>query len=519
MTLYQFLIGVQYTSILLTLFMSAYILKKWKKPLHGWLFCYCVATLVNNVGCLALLQAGSEETAVAAWQFCYLGRVWIPFSLVQFVLAMGRKKKRRWVWNLLALFHGLTYLLVLGMRHNRLYYTAYSFTTEGLVPHLIRSGSLWHHVYVALILCYIVFGLADLFLLLRRQTGARQKKQLSIIVAAIFVDILFYFVQILDLIPGYDSTSMGYTVAALLLYVAIFRYDILGSKELARDFIIDSVSEGFIVTDEDGTVVDFNRKARDLLPELESEPQRALARVQALGGENRTLDVADRRYTPKENVLTDERHTAGKVYILADDTSHYRHTESLTREMMLALSKTVDAKDHYTNGHSQRVARYAAEIARRMGKSVEEQEKLYEMGLLHDIGKIGVREEIINKPGRLTDEEFAQIKQHTVIGYNILRQISAMPELADGARSHHERYDGRGYPDGLKGEAIPETARIICLADCYDAMTSTRTYSKPKSQAAVRAELERCRGSQFDPAIADVMISIIDDDPEYSMHE
>ena len=185
----------------------------------------------------------------------------------------------------------------------------------------------------------------------------------------------------------------------------------------------------------------------------------------------------------------------------------------------MALSKTVDAKDHYTNGHSQRVAMYAKEIARRMGKSEEEQEKIYEMGLLHDIGKIGVAEEIINKTSRLTNEEFAKIKEHTVIGSNILRQISVMPELADGARSHHERFDGSGYPDGLKGEEIPEAARIICVADCYDAMTSTRTYSKPKEQAVVREEFSRLRGIQFDPACAEVMIAMIDDDTAYEMHE
>ena len=205
--------------------------------------------------------------------------------------------------------------------------------------------------------------------------------------------------------------------------------------------------------------------------------------------------------------------------MLSDDTQHYRRAEEMTREMMLALSKTVDAKDHYTNGHSQRVAKYAMEIARRMGKSPEEQEKIYEMGLLHDIGKIGVSEEILNKTTRLTDEEFAKIKQHTTIGYSILRQISVMPELAEGARSHHERYDGRGYPDGLKKDAIPQSARIICLADCYDAMTSTRTYSRAKQQDEVRAEIVRCKGSQFDPEIADIMISMIDDDTEYTMHE
>ena len=193
--------------------------------------------------------------------------------------------------------------------------------------------------------------------------------------------------------------------------------------------------------------------------------------------------------------------------------------ERLTKEMMLALSKAVDAKDHYTNGHSERVAAYAAEIARRMGKSAREQELIYEMGLMHDIGKIGVAEEIINKTSNLTDGEFERIKHHTVTGGEILRTITEMPELSLGARSHHERYDGTGYPDGLKGTEIPEAARIICLADCYDAMTSTRTYSSPRDQAAVRSEIERCAGTQFDPEIARVLLRMIDEDKDYVMTE
>ncbi|MBE6910750.1 MAG: response regulator [Ruminococcaceae bacterium] len=196
-----------------------------------------------------------------------------------------------------------------------------------------------------------------------------------------------------------------------------------------------------------------------------------------------------------------------------------RRAQRLTKEMMLALSKTVDAKDHYTNGHSERVAAYSAEIARRMGKSAREQVHIYEMGLLHDVGKIGVSEEIINKTTRLTDEEFALIQRHTVIGSEILSQISEMPELAYGARSHHERFDGTGYPDGLKGRDIPEPARIIGLADAYDAMTSTRTYSTPKAQSVVRAEIVRCSGTQFDPEIAAVFLQMIDEDTDYRMNE
>lgn len=195
-----------------------------------------------------------------------------------------------------------------------------------------------------------------------------------------------------------------------------------------------------------------------------------------------------------------------------------KRTAHLTQDFMLALAKAVDAKDHYTSGHSQRVARYSREIARRMGKSEQEQQEIYLMGLLHDIGKIGVPETIINKNGRLTDEEFKKIKEHPVVGHEILQNIEEMPALATGARWHHERYDGHGYPDSLSGENIPEEARIICVADSYDAMTSNRAYSNIRPQEQVRSEIIRCRGTQFDPKIADIMVQMIDEDTHYSMH-
>ncbi len=191
----------------------------------------------------------------------------------------------------------------------------------------------------------------------------------------------------------------------------------------------------------------------------------------------------------------------------------------LSRQMMLTLSKTVDIKDHYTDGHSRRVAAICAEIGRRLGKSDEEQLELYEAGLMHDIGKIGIHEDIIRKSSDLSDEEFAAVKEHTIKGYEILKEIKDMPDLCNVARWHHERYDGSGYPDGLKAEEIPENARIACVADCYDAMTSTRTYSVPRSREDVRAEILRCRGSWFDPAIADVLLIMLDEDTEMKMNE
>ena len=193
--------------------------------------------------------------------------------------------------------------------------------------------------------------------------------------------------------------------------------------------------------------------------------------------------------------------------------------ESLSIHLVQTLAEAIDAKDNYTNGHSTRVAAYAKEIARRYGYSPERQEEIYMMGLLHDVGKIGIPDQIINKPGRLTDEEFAMIKEHPAKGAKILSAVTEMPKLVTGARWHHERYDGRGYPDGLKGDDIPEEARIIAVADAYDAMTSNRSYRTIISRDRVISELNRGMGTQFDERFARIMLQMIEEDTEYTMRQ
>ena len=196
-----------------------------------------------------------------------------------------------------------------------------------------------------------------------------------------------------------------------------------------------------------------------------------------------------------------------------------QENENLSLHVVQALAEAIDAKDTYTNGHSGRVADYAKEIAKRYGYTKEQQEEIYMMGLLHDVGKIGVSDAVINKPGKLTDEEFAQIKTHPIMGERILKKIREMPKLSIGARWHHERYDGSGYPDGLAGENILEEARIIAVADAYDAMTSHRSYRDVLPQEKVRGEIEKGKGSQFEPVFADIMLQMMDEDTEYTMRE
>lgn len=196
-----------------------------------------------------------------------------------------------------------------------------------------------------------------------------------------------------------------------------------------------------------------------------------------------------------------------------------RQLDKLNETILQILAKAIDAKDKYTKGHSVRVAEYSREIAKRMGKSAEEQKQIYNVALLHDVGKIRIPNDIINKPARLTDEEYELIKLHSVAGYHILKDISDNQILAIGAKYHHERYNGKGYPNGLAGENIPEYARIIGVADAYDVMTSKRSYSDIRPQEKVKQEIENGMGSQFDPEIAKIMLQMIEADKDYQMKQ
>ena len=191
---------------------------------------------------------------------------------------------------------------------------------------------------------------------------------------------------------------------------------------------------------------------------------------------------------------------------------------NMNMQMVTALVNTIEAKDPYTNGHSNRVAMYAREIAVNAGKSEEYLQRLYYMSILHDIGKIGIPDRVLKKPGELNPEEMSIIQTHPVVGAEILSDITQLPGVEIGARSHHERYDGTGYPEGLAGDQIPEEARIIAVADAYDAMTSERSYRSAYSQADARREMESGRGTQFDPRFLDIMLDMIDRDENYEMH-
>ena len=187
---------------------------------------------------------------------------------------------------------------------------------------------------------------------------------------------------------------------------------------------------------------------------------------------------------------------------------HERDNE-IIKESIETFTGFIDAKDPYTNGHSVRVAKYTRMIAEEMGYSGEELDRIYYVALLHDCGKIGVPDNILGKPGKLTDEEFEIIKSHTIRGGEILGRFKSLSNVGEGAHYHHERYDGKGYPEGRAGEDIPLIARMICVADSFDAMNSNRVYRNKLTREDIVVEIENNKGKQFDPKVADIMLRLI----------
>lgn len=189
--------------------------------------------------------------------------------------------------------------------------------------------------------------------------------------------------------------------------------------------------------------------------------------------------------------------------------SIHKQDIKIIRQAMNTLTDFIDAKDSYTKGHSSRVAAYSRELARRIGVDADELDNVFYVALMHDCGKIGVPDAVLKKPDKLTKEEYALIQSHTTLGDTILANFTSIPNISDGAHFHHERFDGKGYPTGIRGKDIPLYARIICIADSTDAMSSNRCYRERLTDEQIIEELRENAGKQFDPDFIPHIVDMI----------
>ncbi len=351
-------------------------------------------------------------------------------------------------------------------------------------------------------------------------------------------------------IPSFPSSCVGGFLAYITIWMFATRYNAFSvSIKNLSSYIYNYVSSSIIFFNDEHRLLLANDFARHFLnvkvgetPRLsdlfEISDKDSEALFKRLDSEEESVDcrlitsekqivcslkfnvVKDRFGAPYCYVcfvydLTEEEEMIKEVNQMKEDIEKklYEKTkqvEHLTLQSITTIANTVDAKDTYTKGHSVRVAEYSACIAKKLGWSQKEIQNLRYMALLHDIGKVGIPESILNKPGKLSEKEFEIIKSHPTIGGDILKDITVVKNLDAGARYHHERYDGKGYPNGVKDEEIPFAARIICIADAYDAMNSERPYRPKLSPDTIREELINGKGTQFDPQLIDTFIELLD---------
>ncbi|MCR4807588.1 MAG: HD domain-containing protein [Lachnospiraceae bacterium] len=399
-----------------------------------------------------------------------------------------------------------------------------------------------HTIYYAEMFVYMA---VMVYMIMRHmvKTGNSTRRASLLLLTAIFLNFAACVAQKVIVTP-YEFIPAGFILSMIIMLHLIYVEKVYNVNDVAKDYIFDSIDSAYIVCDGTYRYKGSNIMARKIFHELEdlnvddSLYSASQSLRQIINGDIRQMGFEGGLYEPSIKRIYDGKSVIAIVISLTNVTSQFeykalqdsyreelqvevekqtryaeeRHkkVEQMSFQLVQTLANAIDAKDKYTNGHSSRVAEYSVRVARAMGWDKEAIDILRYEGLLHDIGKIGISDVILNKASQLSDDEFDILKDHVTIGGDIMHDASTLPGADNVILHHHERYDGTGYPDGLRGEQIPEDARIVAIADTYDAMSSNRVYRKALPKEVIRVELLKGSGRQFDPKILDVFISLFD---------
>ncbi|MBO5341181.1 MAG: response regulator [Lachnospiraceae bacterium] len=518
-----------------------------------------IVMALSNCGYLALALSTELNEAILANKIGYIGGCFIPLITLFLICTICNYSLPGWLRYIL---YGLSfgvYLMVLTIGYSDFYYKDLSLGKLGNATVLLHSYGVGHVLFYVILYGYLALEAILLAYHLIKRRAVSQSKLWLLSAMVIFNIVVFVGGRMIN--PDIEIMPLLYVIDGWVFIYLQGKNMIYNLEDSIASTIREQKVYGYILFDNCCRYMGCNKVARNVFPEIaECKVDYPINNVEKLGmvvswlkvyiddgKDNFDYQKDEKYYEIKVSRVWYRKKARGYVVEIKDDTARRKYMSLLsnyndelkgkvneqTAELMeqqnkiqelflqtvSALSEAVDAKDRYTSGHSKRVAEYSRMIAERLGKSRREQEEIYRAGLLHDVGKIRIPVDIINKAGKLTDEEFNIIKVHPVTGYHILSGISGSEQIAIAAKYHHERYDGKGYPNGLEGERIPLVARILGVADSYDAMTSNRSYRDALPQDVVRSEILKGRGSQFDPEIADIMLDLIDKDTEYKMRQ
>ena len=340
--MYQIVLTFQIISIIALFFESAVVFKNWKTAVHSWLFLSCAATLVNNIGYFFELLSTSKETYMTALKITYVGRVWTGYALFMFIVTFVHAKISNHTRYILPVINLITYLIVLTTEKTGLYYAYTAYTRQGGFPIFYHIDGIWHFFWSGMIMFYAVFGLFLLFLAYRREKRKTAKDRIFLVILSILVQSIFVFIESFKLIPFieqiYDVTMIGFPIAAVIMLIAIFRYDLLDTEELAKEYVVNELSEGIIAVDMENEVRFYNKSALSIFPGLTANPEGVIRRIRRRIRNGKPLKVNGRIYTPEENTLMQNGNPSGTLFAIMDDTEHYKYMTELEEQKALADS-------------------------------------------------------------------------------------------------------------------------------------------------------------------------------------
>lgn len=532
------LVYFQYLGIALLLVEIAFTLYQPPSISQSMILILITAALINTIGYTMELKATSKELALYAVKFIYIGKPFIIVSMFLFVLNYCRISFPKILDVVLYILHALISFSVFTCDSHNWFYTNIEFTTEGLYPHLILDHGFLYYFFIFLCIFYSVCMVICCIRRYRHSREHAERTNIIYLTLIVLIPLTSYIVYFTGITNGYDITAASYILCGGLLLICYIKYNLLSALRIAKDDVLDNLRDGILFLNTNSEPVYSNKIVDKLYPELNANhPEGTLEHIKSMVSHKKNLFIEDQVYSIHENEVYDQKKKVGTLIKIENITDNYNYTKRLqhdvkekTKEInqiqhtfITSFANLVEARDGLTGTHIKNTSRYVYLICRELQNNDSYKDIMtndfidivVEAAPLHDIGKITIPDAILLKPGKLTPEEFEIIKTHASVGGQIIREI--MDETGDNlklrtacnmAEYHHERWDGKGYPVGLKGEEIPLCARIMALADVYDALISKRCYKEPIPQVAALDIIKQGKGTQFDPVLTEIFLKI-----------
>ncbi len=532
---YKVVLVIQYVAIAILFAELIYAVCQKPSEMRAHVVVLTIATILMFVGYIIELNSVNVEEALSGAAIAYLGKPYVMCASFMFVCAFYGKKVSKGLFACLATFCLLFPVIVFTNEYHHLYYATVNFDiTQKYSPLSMTRGPLYY-IYVA---TSVVYFLACIIIILANQKNLKSKNRKKLVLYSIMMivsGILGYGVYLLGITDGYDSTMMGVFFGVVFLFIIFLRFKVLDALSLAKEYALDDASVGLIVMDDDCNIQFTNEYAKKLM-----SAGLTVDYIKSLGSSRTSYVSGGRMFSLLKKRLSDDGYDFGYSLEINDITYVYDYQtrlehdvkerteklESIQRSIIASVANLIEARNMETGEHIKRTSEYTGIIAaklRQMGKYTEILtdeyiDLLIDATPLHDVGKIGIPDAILLKPGKLTPEEFEVMKTHVSLGPGVIQETLGGLEseeyiqiAKDIALFHHEWWNGTGYTSKLKGEEIPLSARIVAVADNFDALISERCYKPKFSIDDAVAAIRNDSGTHFDPVVVEAFIEALKD--------